>query len=238
MLLIDDYCEEISNSKFVKFATAERHRELNTKHIKQNLFHQSKVGRDVELQNTHIVLFKSPREVLQTNTLRQQLGLQSQLKEWYQDATSITYGLFLIDFTPKTVDSLKYCANSGSTQPKISFTSKNRHKNLEDEHNIRLYTPNISNVFPKTIKTIHPPLFKKFHSVPQQISSKFARRRATGSSKSIGSKISERNIRLHTKKNFTAQKNKSLELAKRLTIKISYHSCCHKTIDIVCISLF
>ena len=204
----------------------------------QNLFHQSKLGRDVELQNTHIVLFKSPREGLQINTLRQQLGLQSQLKEWYQDATSITYGLFLIDFTPKTVDSLKYCANSGSTQSKISFTSRNRHKNMDDEHNIRLYTPNISNVFPKNIKTIHPPLSKKFHSVPQQISSKFATRRATGSSKSRGNKISKRNIRLHKTKNFTAQKNNYLELAKRLTIKISYHSCGHSTIEIVCISLF
>ena len=45
---------------------------LNTKH---NLFHQSKLGRDVELQNTHIVLFKSPGEVMQVTTLSTQLGL-------------------------------------------------------------------------------------------------------------------------------------------------------------------
>ena len=30
---------------------------------------------DDELQSTHIVLFKSPRDVLQINTLSQQLGL-------------------------------------------------------------------------------------------------------------------------------------------------------------------
>ena len=69
--------------------------------------HQSKLGRDVELQNTHIVLFKSPRDVLQINTLSQQLGLGSQLKEWYQDATSTPYGHLLNDLTPKTVDSLR-----------------------------------------------------------------------------------------------------------------------------------
>ena len=69
LLIFDDSCEENSNSKqFVKIATAGRHRGLNAIYIKHNLFHQSKLGRDVELQNTHIVLFKSPRDVLQINT--------------------------------------------------------------------------------------------------------------------------------------------------------------------------
>ena len=110
LLIFDDSCREFSNSKqFVKFATAGRPRGLNTIYIKDNLFHQSKLRRDVELQNTQIVLFKSPRDVLQINTLCQQLGLGSQMKEWYQDATSTPYGHLLIDLTPKTVDSLRYC---------------------------------------------------------------------------------------------------------------------------------
>ena len=91
------------------------------------MFHQSKLGRDVELQNTHIVLFKSPRDVLQINTLSQQLGLGSQLKEWYQDATSVPYGHLLIDLTPQTVDSLRYCFNSGSVQT-IFYLPANRDK--------------------------------------------------------------------------------------------------------------
>ena len=127
LLIFDDSCEEISNSKhFVKVATAGRHRGLNTIYIKHNLFHQSKLGRDVDLQNTHIVLFKSPRDVLQINTLSQQLGLGSQLKEWYQDATSTPYGHLLIDLTPKTVDSLRYCTNSGSVPSKIYLPHRNR----------------------------------------------------------------------------------------------------------------
>ena len=110
LLIFDDSCREFSNSKqFVKFATAGRPRGLNTIYIKDNLFHQSKLRRDVELQNTQIVLFKSPRDVLQINTLCQQIGLGSQMKEWYQDATSTPYGHLLIDLTPKTVDSLRYC---------------------------------------------------------------------------------------------------------------------------------
>ena len=61
LLIFDDSCEEISNSKvFVDIATAGRHRGLSTIYIKHNFFHQSKLGIDVELQNTHIVLFKSP----------------------------------------------------------------------------------------------------------------------------------------------------------------------------------
>ena len=59
--------------------------------------------RNVEFQNTHIVLFKSPRDVLQINTFSQQLGLGSQLKEWYHDATCIPFGHLLIDLTPITV---------------------------------------------------------------------------------------------------------------------------------------
>ena len=62
LLIFDDSCEEICNSKaFVDIATAGRHRGLSTIYIKHNLFHHSKLGRDVELQNTHIVLCKSPR---------------------------------------------------------------------------------------------------------------------------------------------------------------------------------
>ena len=63
LLKFDDSCGVISNSKqFVKVASAGRHRQPNTIYIKHNLFHQSEFGRDVELQNSHIVVFKSPRD--------------------------------------------------------------------------------------------------------------------------------------------------------------------------------
>ena len=76
LLKFDESCEEICKSKaFVDIATAGRHRGLSTIYIKHNLFHQSKLGRDVELQNTHIVPFNSPRDVLQKTTLGAQLIL-------------------------------------------------------------------------------------------------------------------------------------------------------------------
>ena len=80
LLLFDNSCGEICNSKaFVDIATAGRHRGLRTMYIKHNFFHQSKPGRDVELQNTHIVLFKSSSDVMQVTTLSTQLGLSSEL---------------------------------------------------------------------------------------------------------------------------------------------------------------
>ena len=50
LLIFDDSCEKIWKSKaFVDIATARRLRGLSKIYIKHNLFHQNKLGRDVEL---------------------------------------------------------------------------------------------------------------------------------------------------------------------------------------------
>ena len=108
LLKFDNFFEEICNSKaFVDIATAGRRLRLSTIYIKHNLFHQSKLGRDVELQNTHIVLFKSPRDVMQVTTLSTQLGLGSELDEWYRDGTSDLFCRLLIELSPRTDDRLR-----------------------------------------------------------------------------------------------------------------------------------
>ena len=123
VLTFDNSCEKNCNSKaFVDIATAGRYRGLSTIYIKHNHFHQSKLGRDVELQNTHIVLFKSPRDVMQVTTLSTQLGLGSELVDWYRDATSVLFGHLLIDLSPRTDDRLRYCTNSGSVLSKILYS--------------------------------------------------------------------------------------------------------------------
>ena len=105
LLIFDNSCEEICNSKtFVDIATAGRHRCLSTIYMKHNLFHQSKLERDVELKNTHIVHFKSPRDVMQINTLSKQLGPGSELVDWYRGATSVPSGHLLIDLSPRKDD--------------------------------------------------------------------------------------------------------------------------------------
>ena len=90
LIIFDHSCEDICNSKtFVDISATGRHRGLIIFYIKHNLFHPSKHGRDVELQNTHIVRFESPRDVMQVSTLSSQLELGSELVDWYRDETCV-----------------------------------------------------------------------------------------------------------------------------------------------------
>ena len=75
LLVSDKSCEEICNSKaFVDFATARRHRRLSNFYTKHNLYHHSKSGVNFELQNTYIVVFKGPRDLMQVKKLGEHLG--------------------------------------------------------------------------------------------------------------------------------------------------------------------
>ena len=113
LLVRDDACEQICNRKdCVGFVTAGRHRGLIDFYIRHNLFHQSKLGRDIEQPKTQIVLFKFPRDVMQVSTLSAQLGLGSELVDWYCHATSFPYGPSMIDLLPHSDDRLRYCLNS------------------------------------------------------------------------------------------------------------------------------
>ena len=110
----DNSCEEICNSKaFVDIATARKHRGLNAIYIKRNLIHRSQLRRHVELQDTHIVLLKSPSDVMQSRTPSAQLWLGSEVVDWYRDAILVPWGHLLVDLSPLTVDRIRYCTNTG-----------------------------------------------------------------------------------------------------------------------------
>ena len=100
MLIFDYWCEEFCNSNaFVENDFAGWHRGLNAFSIKHNLFHRNKFGPDVELQNTHIVPFKSSRDLMQVCTLNPQLDLGSRLIDWHRDATLVPFGhLFFVEY--------------------------------------------------------------------------------------------------------------------------------------------
>ena len=166
-------------------------------------FHQSRLVRDIKLQNTYIVLFKSPRDVLQINTPSQQLGLGSQSKDWYTKATSIPYGHLLIDLTPKTVDSLQFCTNSGSISS-IFFLPQLKQQTtfLSDEHTTSLYSDNVPKLFPELQKNLPKKLSERIYSVPKQVPRKHAQRRTARYSKTRRNKVSRRNSSAHSKKNW------------------------------------
>ena len=73
LLVFDDSCEEIFNDKlFSKLETSGRHKKISVNYVKHNLFKQSKWSRTIDLNTTHIVLFKSPRYVQQIALIGQQ----------------------------------------------------------------------------------------------------------------------------------------------------------------------
>ena len=76
LLIIDDSYEEIYNDKeYVKLATAWRHKNINVIYIKHNLYQQSKWSRTIDLNTTHIILFKSACGFQQVKFLGKKLNL-------------------------------------------------------------------------------------------------------------------------------------------------------------------
>ena len=132
-------------------------------YTKHNLFHHSKLGYDVELQNTHTVKFKSPWEVHQVGTLSVLLGLGSTLVGWYCNTISVPFGPLLIHLSPRTANRIRYCTNSGNIPSKFYVPDKLKHfKRLDDEHIKSLYSPSVSTLFPLMQNSVSKKLSKKF----------------------------------------------------------------------------
>ena len=68
-LVSNTYAKQIleifNDQEFSKLATAGRHKNLSVIYVKHNLFQQSRWLRTIDLITTHIILFKSPRDVQQ-----------------------------------------------------------------------------------------------------------------------------------------------------------------------------
>ena len=112
LLVLDDSYETIYQEKeFVKLAVAGRHKKVRCVFVKHNFFHQSKWSRTIDLNTTHIILFKSPRELQQIYYLGRQLKNVEFLRDYYTRATSEPYGHLLIDLDPKTSECLRFCSS-------------------------------------------------------------------------------------------------------------------------------
>ena len=229
LLIFDDSCEEICNSKpFVDIATTGRHRCLSTIYIKHNLFHQSKLGRDVELQNTQFVLFKSPRDVMQVTTLSAQLGLGSELVDWYRDATFVPFGRLLIDLSPRTDDGLRYCSNSGFIPSKFYILERLKHlRSLDNKHTKSLFSPSVPIAFPQMQKPLSSVLSKRVHPVSLRMHSKSTQRKLASHKKTSRGKISRRSLATITKKKNLEAKKKRSVIRKRITSNSSHNTSRH-----------
>ena len=90
------------------------------------MFQQSRWSRAIDLNTSHIILFKSPRDIQQLDHLGRQLNNTKFLRNCYQLATKDTYGHLLIDLDPRTSDCLRYCSNITPPGPTIFYLSKNQ----------------------------------------------------------------------------------------------------------------
>ena len=229
VLSFDDSCEAICNSKaFVDIAAAGRHRDLSKIYIKHNLFYHSKLGRDIDLQNTHIVLFKLPREVMQITTLSTQLGLVSEQVDWCRDATSVSCGHFLIDLSPRTDDRLRYCTNSGSVPSKFYIPERLKHiKTLDDEHTNSLYSPSIPIAFPQMQKPLSSVFPRRNYPFSMRMHSKSFQRKLASHKKTSRGKISRRSLVNIVKKNNLEAKKKRPVVRKGIALNCRHFTSRH-----------
>lgn len=143
LLVFDDSCEEIyEDRRFLKIAISGRHKKLHVIFIKHNLFHQSKHSRTIDLNTTHVVLFNSPRDVNQISYFGKQLNKAAFLKESFEKATTQSFGHLLIDFDPRTSDSLRFCSNVTGPDPTIFYipSSKAVVTGIDNEREKLAYT--------------------------------------------------------------------------------------------------
>ena len=122
LLIYDDSCEEIFNDKeILKIVTSGRHRKLHVIYVKHNLFHQSKWSRTIDLNTTHIILFKSLRDIQQIEYLGKQLNCLQLIEEAYKLATAEPFGHLLTDLDPKTSQGLRFASHIIGPNPSIFY---------------------------------------------------------------------------------------------------------------------
>ena len=193
-----------------------------------NLFHRSILGRDVELQNTHIVLFKSPRDVMQITTLSTQLGLHSELADWYRDATSIPFRHLLIDLSPRTDDRLRYWTNSGSVPSKFYIPEGLKHlRTLDDEQTKSLYSPSVPIAFPQMQEPLSSVLPKRVYPLSMRMHSKSTQRKHASHKKTSRGNFSRRRLATIAITNKLEAKKKRFVVRKRIATNSSHYTSRH-----------
>ena len=127
---------------------------------------RSKLDRNFEVQNMLIVLFKTPSDVMQISLLTAQLGLRSELIDWYWDTTSVPCSHLLIVVSPRTVDRLRCCTNNGFTPSKFHIPDRLKQPTfLDDELTKFLYAPSVPIIFPQRQKSLTSVLTKRIYPV-------------------------------------------------------------------------
>ena len=192
------------------------------------MFYQSKFGRDLGLQNTHIGLFKSARDVMQVNTISAQLGLGSQIAEWYRQATSLPYGQSLIDLSPRIAGWLRNSTNNGSISsicfiPELLKLLKSR----SDEYTKCFLSAGVPIIFPQVQNSIPWVSFKRVYPVSLRRHNKSTPRKPGKHKKTSHGKVSKQVSTIVLRTNNMEAKKGHFGVRKRLTAHKSHYSFRH-----------
>ena len=143
-----------NDKEFVKLATVGRHKNISVFYIKHNLYQQSKWSPTIDLNTTHIILFKSARDIQQVEFLGKQLNLVKFLKYCYQLATKEPFGHLLIDLDPKTSECLRYSSNFTEPGPSVLYLQSDKAETtpLNNEREKIIYTEANGTFTAKTAK--------------------------------------------------------------------------------------
>ena len=130
---------------------------------------------------------------MQKTTLSTQLGLGSEPVDWYRDATFVPFGHLLIDLSPRTDDTLRYCTNSGSVPSKVYIPERLKHlRTLDDKHTKSLYSPTVPIAFPQMQMPLSSVLPRRFYPFSIRMHSKSTQRKLASHKKTSRGKVSRR----------------------------------------------
>ena len=162
---------------------------------------------------------------MQLNTLSTQLGLGSELVDWYRDATCVPYGHLLIDLSPWTDDRLRYFTNSGSVPSRFHIPDRLKHLcTLDDEHTKSLYSPIVRIAVPQMQKPPSSVLPKRVFPVSMRMQSKSIQRKLANHKKISRGKVSRRTVVTISKKNNLEAKKKCSVVRKRIATNSSHYT--------------
>ena len=165
---------------------------------------------------------------MQVTTLSTQLGLGSELVNWYRNATSVPFGHLLIDLSPRTGDSLRYCTNNGSVPSNFYIPERLKHlRTLDDEHKKSLYSPSVPIAFPQMQKSLSSVLPKRVYPVSMRMHSKSTQRKLANHKKTSRGEVSGRCVATIAKKNNLEAKKKRSFVRKRIATNGSHYTSRH-----------
>ena len=165
---------------------------------------------------------------MQVTTLGAQLGLGSELVDWYRDATSVPFGHLLVDLSPRTDDRLSYCTNRGSAPSKFYVPERLKFlKTLDDEHTKPLYSPSVPIAFPEKQKPFSSVLPKRVYPFSMRVHSKSTQRKLASHKKTSRGKVSRRSLVSIAKKNNLELKKKRCVVTKRIATNSNRYTSRH-----------